>query len=132
MVNGAKTTSKAVLHRNTQPMSLASTVPCIRPRAAVARWVIGFTSTNDCTQPGIVSGSTNTLLANVSGNSTVMLSYITDSGVCNFNPSAVHTHDKLNEKTSSSATAATTPMTPPSGRKPSARPTAMTTTEASV
>ena len=53
----------------------------------------------------MVDGSTNTLLAKVSGNSTVMLICMTDSGVCSCRPSAVHTHDRLNENTSSSATA---------------------------
>ena len=107
-------------------------MPCMRPRDAVARWVIGLTSTNACTQPGIVDGSTKTLLAKVSGNSTVMLTCITDSGVCIFRPSAVHTHDRLNENTSSSATASTTPSGPPSGRKPRTTPTTITTTDAIV
>ena len=75
-------------------------------------------STNACTQPGMVDGSTNTLLAKVSGNSTVMLTCMTASGVGICSPTAVHTHDRLNANTSSSATASTTPSGSAVGPEP--------------
>lgn len=102
----------------------------MRPRDASVRWVIGLTLTKACTQPGMVDSSTNTLLANVSGNSTVMLICMTLSGVCIFRPMIVHAHDRLNANTSSSATARSTPSGPPSGRKPRTTPSTTTTSDA--
>ena len=51
----------------TQPIWPAVAVPPIRPRSAVTRWLTGLTSTKARSQPGIVRGSTKTLLAKVSG-----------------------------------------------------------------
>src|SRR6266516_1841111 len=100
MLSGAKTATRATLHKRTHTTSPAWSEPFIRPRAAEARCVIGFTLTKARTHPGIVDGSTNTLLAKVNGNSTVMLICMTDSGVCSFRPRAVQTHDRLKENTS--------------------------------
>ncbi len=46
------------------------------------------------TQAGMVAGSTNKLLAKVRGESSVMLSCMTDSVVFIFSPTAVHTQER--------------------------------------
>ena len=55
------------------------------------------------------SGSTKTLLRNVSGKITIMLTPITDFSVRSIRPNIVQIHEKANENTSSSATPASTP-----------------------
>ncbi len=59
-----------------------------------------------------------------------MLICITASGVCIRRPTVVHTHERLKANTSTRATAAVTPGTPPSGRKPRMTPTTIITTDA--
>ncbi len=78
----------------------------------------------------MVSGSTNTLLRNVSGKSTIMLTPMTDFSLRSSRPNIVQTQENANENATSSATPASTPTTPPAGRKPSARPTSMIVVEA--
>ena len=63
MVSGAKTVVSVAAASSTQPICPAVTVPCISPRTAVTRWVIGLTSMNARNQDGMVCGSTKTLLA---------------------------------------------------------------------
>jgi hypothetical protein len=91
--------------------------------------VIGLTFTNAWSQPGIVVGTTNTLLMKVSGNSTIMLVPITEFGVRRISPRVVKIHPSPDANTSSSRIAASTPGTPPAGRNPSTSPSASTTTD---
>ena len=97
-------------------------LPAIRPRDASARIEIGLTSTNASSAAGSVSGSTNTLLRNVSGKIPMKPAFITAFGDRSNSPSVVNTHDRPKANTTTSASAASTPGAPPSGRKPSARP----------
>src|SRR5690606_23373366 len=110
MVRGANTATSRVLQPRTQSRSVPAPVPCIRPRAAEVRCVIGLMSTNACTHPGMVDGSTKTWLANINGNNPVMITRRAATVVCILRPMAVQTHERQNENTSSSATASTTPM----------------------
>ena len=66
------------------------------------------------------------LLANVSGNITIMLTPATEFGVRRIRLSIVHSHDRQNESTSSSTTESTTPTAPPSGRNPRTSPSVIT------
>ena len=54
MVSGANTATSAALQATTQATSTAAAEPCMSPREAVARWVIGLWFTKTCTQPGNV------------------------------------------------------------------------------
>src|ERR687897_2442740 len=132
MVSGANTATSIPDVRSTQPICPAVAVPCIRPRTAVARWVIGLESTIASSHEGMVRGSTKMLLAKVRGKSAIMLTPITELGVLKTSPSAVQIHDRLNENTRRSATESSTPTTPPSGRKPSTRPSTITIVDAIV
>ena len=58
----------------------ASAFPSIRPRDAVARIEIGLTLTNASSAPGSVSGSTKTLLRNVSGKIAMKPAFMTAFG----------------------------------------------------
>jgi hypothetical protein len=78
--------------------------------------VIGLTSTNACNHPGIVDGCTNTLLRNVSGKSTSMLTPITPFSLFISRPNIVQIHENANENTTSRPMPAITPMNPPAGR----------------
>ena len=104
----------------------------MRARDASVRCVIGLTFTKACTQPGIVDGSTNTLLAKVSGKRIVMLICITLSAVCALRPSTIHIHDMAKQKTSSSPMAIGMPRKLPSARNPRTKPRASTTIDAAV
>jgi hypothetical protein len=68
IASGAKTAVTTSEATSTQITSPASTLPCMRPRDALARWLTGFTDTTVCIQPGMVSGLTKMLLTKVSGN----------------------------------------------------------------
>ena len=80
----------------------------------------------------MVAGGTNTLLRKVSGNSTSMLTPITDRSLRRIRPNMVQTQENANEKTTSSPRPATTPPRPPPGRNPRTRPTARITLPAST
>jgi hypothetical protein len=97
-------------------MSPASAFPSISPRDASARIEIGLTLTNASSALGSVSGSTKTLLRNVSGKIPMKPAFITALGVRSSSPSVVKTHDRPKAKTITSASAATTPGTPAPGR----------------
>ncbi len=97
----------------------------------MARWVTGLLFTNACNQPGIVFGSTKTLLRKVSGKITIMLTPITDFSERSISPNIVQIQENANEKTTSSAIPASTPRTPPSGRNPMIMPTVSITNDAS-
>ena len=64
---------------------------------------------------GIVRGSTKMLLAIVSGNSSRKLDVITLSGDFTSMPTMIHIHDSEIANTMISATASTTPSSPPAG-----------------
>jgi hypothetical protein len=127
---GASTAVSTAELTSTHPTSENVAVPAMRPRVAVTRWLTGLTSTQACSQPGIVDGSTNTLLANVSGNSSIMLTPITAFGVRMISPRIVNVQLSENENTSRSSTASRTPTAPPSGRKPSRSPSPIVTADA--
>src|SRR5262249_52962939 len=65
---GANTTTMPTAHSTDLRAASANGPPVISPRVEVARSDIGLTSTNACSQPGIVSVGTSRLLANTSGN----------------------------------------------------------------
>src|SRR3712207_693846 len=132
MVTGAKTKMRAPQETSTSPIWPGVNVPAISPRVAVTSWVMGLNPTTDCSHGGMVRGSTKTLLTNVRGNSTIMLTPITELGVRRTNPSAVQIQDRLKENTRSSATESSTPVTPPGGRKPSTKPSTITIVDAIV
>ena len=108
-------------------MSPASTPPCMSPREQVARIEIGLTSTKACSQLGSVSGSTNTFDRNVSGNRPVKPAFMTAFGERISRPSVVKTQERPKAKTITSASAATIPSRPSSGRKPRIRPRTLIT-----
>src|SRR3954451_4989093 len=110
---------------STHMISPVSGLPAISERTPATRCVIGLAATNTCSHPGIVVGLTNTLLRKVSGNSTSMLTPITDFSERRNSPNIVQTQENANENTTSSPTPATTPGTPPAGRKPSTSPITM-------
>src|SRR3954447_9590248 len=132
MVTGPKTAMNRPAHPSDQAISSAGQSPAINPRTAEDRWVIGLLLTKAWSQPGIVRGSTKTLDRKVSGKITIMLTPITDFSVRSSSPNIVQIHEKANEKTTSRAIPATTPPTPPSGRKPRITPTVSITTDAIV
>jgi hypothetical protein len=66
MVTGPKMAIRAAEASSTHPACPAAPVPFISARSAETRWLTGFAFTNASSQPGIVAGSTNTLLANSS------------------------------------------------------------------
>src|SRR5918997_468078 len=80
MVSGANTAMNAPEMRRTRPICPAATVPCIRPRTAGTRCVMGLAPTIACSHDGMVCGSTKMLLANVRGNRTRKLAIITEQG----------------------------------------------------
>src|SRR5918995_6065203 len=132
MVSGAKARTSPADASRTQPIWPTLAVPTMSRRSAVTWWLTGLPSTKARSQPGIVSGSTNALLANVRGETRSRLMLETALGVRTMSASAVQIQARLNENTSRSATAARTPAGPPSGRKPMARPMAMTIAAAMV
>jgi hypothetical protein len=79
-----------------------------------------------------VAGSTKTLDRNVSGKMPMKPAFITAFGERISRPSTENTHDSPNEKTTTSASAATAPPNPPSGRYPRPRPTTMITVPATT
>jgi hypothetical protein len=97
-------------------MSVPSALPSISPREAVARIEMGFTSTNARSRDGSVDGSTKTLDRNVSGKIPMKPAFITAFGVRSSRPKVVNSHDRPKEKTTTRASAATTPTTPAPGR----------------
>src|SRR5688572_692400 len=102
MVRVPKTAVITTDATRTHPISPVSQLPSIIARTAATRCVTGLTSTNACSQPGIVVGCTNTLLRNVSGNSTSMLVPITDFSLRSSRPSHVQIQENANENTISS------------------------------
>src|SRR5688572_32604697 len=90
----ATITADSASTRNT---SADASVPCIKPRDASARCVIGLCRTMACSQGGIVFKSTKMLLANVNGIKNKKLVVITDSGVFTFMPKMIQTHESENE-----------------------------------
>src|SRR5580658_6470519 len=104
MLRVPKTAIRPADDSSTQPAWLAEAVPAIRDRSAVIRWLTGFTSTNPRSQPGIVAGLTNALLARVSGNWMAMLMTLTAWGDRSSRPRVVQIHETLNAKTMTSAT----------------------------
>src|SRR5918994_7395462 len=106
MVSGAKTRTSPADETRTQPIWPAVAVPSMSRRSAVTRWLTGLPSTEARSQLGLVSGSTNTLLANVRGKTRSRLMLETALGVRTTRASAVQIQARLNENTSSSATAA--------------------------
>src|SRR5918996_2235237 len=115
MVSGANTAvSKAALPSETVS-SRAGTDPSINARAAVTRCEIGLTSTNASSQPGSVSGSTNTLLRKTSGNRAIEPALETAFGARINSPTAANPQARPAAKATTRATAATTPGRPASG-----------------
>ena len=107
---------------STHPTSATVTVPYIHPRTAVTNNEIGLISTNPCNKVGSVSGSTNTLLTNVNGNKTIILTIIRDFSERMIMPSVVQIQDRLKQKIKMSPNAERTPMKPPSGLNPNNNP----------
>ena len=109
-------------------MSVGSALPSMSPREALARKEIGFAFTNASRALGSVAGSTNTLLRNVSGNSTVNPALRTAFGERSNSPRRMAAHARPNENAVTSARARSTPQAPASGRNPRMRK--ITTTDA--
>jgi hypothetical protein len=61
----------------------------MRWRVVVTRWLMGLTSTKAWSHPGMVSGSTKTLLARVSGNSTTVAMLMMVFGLRATRPSTI-------------------------------------------
>src|SRR5262245_10213759 len=116
MVRGANTAITDVVARRVHTTSPPAGAAAMSWRAAVTRWVTGFRRMTVWSQPGVVAGSTKTLLAMVRGNRTTTPMFSTVAGVRTTRPSAVHIHDTAEQKARVSARAALTPATPPAGR----------------
>src|SRR6478672_1627888 len=114
MVTAPNTMSSSPDQPSAQPMSAAGQLPAINSRTAVATWVTGLLLTKACSQPGIVEGSTKTLLRTASGKITSMLTPITDFAVRSSRPNIVQIQENENAKIISSTTPARTPSAPPS------------------
>src|SRR5215212_1142727 len=67
VVGGAKTAVSAAAATSTQSSCAAVALPCMSPRSAVARWLVGLTSATALGHDGMLPGSTKTLLMKVSG-----------------------------------------------------------------
>src|SRR5215211_7277242 len=100
---GANTAVRAAAVASTIAMSPTSAFPSISPRDAVARTETGLTFTNASSALGSVSGSTNTLLRNVTGKIPMKPAFITAFGDRSSSPSVVNTHDSPNANTITSA-----------------------------
>lgn len=132
LVRGAKTAVSAAATASTGSTSAAPAVPAMSSREAVTTSETGLTSTNARSGPGSVAGSTNTLDRNVRANMNRKPAFMTAFGERSTSPSAENTHDrpKANSTTRPSADAA--PVTPASGRNPSATPSPRMTVPAST
>jgi len=102
----------------------------ISPREALTRCEIGFAFTNASSPAGSVSGSTYTLLRKVSGKMLMKPAFMTAFGERISMPIVVNTQDRPNAKTTTRPIAASTPLTPASGRKPRISPSTMITVAA--
>src|SRR4051812_28674885 len=109
------TSVSAAATASTTTMSLACALPSINPRDAVASVEIGLTLTKASSGPGSVVGSTNTLDRKVSGKIAMNPLFITALGLRSSRPSTEKTQDRPNEKSTTRASAATTPATPAPG-----------------
>src|SRR5918997_6231746 len=98
MVSGANTAVSKAAVPSATVSSTAGTDPSINARAAVTRCEIGLISTNVSSQPGSVSGSTNTLLRNTSGKSAIEPALETAFGARINRPTAANPQDRPTAK----------------------------------
>ena len=80
------------------------------PRTALTRWLIGLTSTNACSQPGMVSAATKTLLPNASGKISRNMIPCTAPGVRTIIPTYTEIQPKHSAKPMASAREPNTPL----------------------
>src|SRR5688572_22132411 len=130
MATGAAKSTINADETSTQTTSEPTGVPCISARDARASRVTGFLPTIAWSQSGIVESFTKMSLANVSGMRKRKLHVITDSGDFTSMPTMIQGHETAKQKTSTSATADSTPSAPPFGLKPKMKPTTRMTADA--
>ncbi len=129
-VTGAKMAANAAAVASEMATSLPTGIPCIRPRDAVAKMEMGFTSTKASSKRGRVSGGTKTLDMKVSGKMPMNPPFNTALGVRSTSPKVVNTQDSPKQNATTNPRADAAPGSPASGRKPSAIPTSTITTPA--
>src|SRR5215207_4274482 len=122
--SGANTRAIAPAHARDWMIRVASGPVTIRPRDASARIETGFALTNGCSQLGIVSAGTNTLLTNVTGNNAVNPNSCTFSGSLATTPTSTDTQENAKANTKIKPTAARSDGTLVPIRKPRIIPTA--------
>ena len=96
--------------------------PIISARTVLTRCEIGLTLTNACSQPGIVSVSTNVLLPKLSGSTSRNMIPCTAPGVRAIIPTNTEIQQKHSAKAMEIATAASTSSAEVSTRKPIRKP----------
>ena len=84
--------------------------------------VIGLTFTNVCSHPGMLAGSANTELANVSGRMIMNPHVLTVSGVFAVTPMNAIGQHSVSPKAATNRKAPTAPANPPPNRNPSSTP----------
>ena len=118
IVNGPKIANRIPEDIRVQTISVLTVYPCIKPLTESTSMEIGLMLTNTSSTLGMVSGSTKAQLRKVRGNMIIIEVAIKAFSDSMIRASKVHIQDKLNEKTSRSRTADTTPNNDPCGRKP--------------
>ena len=116
--SGTKTTSRIPIHTNVHSRCVATGPPTSSPRTAPTRCVSGLTSTNACSQPGIVSAGTNAFEPKLSGRITSTRIPWTAPGERATMPTQTDAQHMHSAKPIDSRPAAATDRTPVWARKP--------------